>query len=64
MVLETQLVARAARPPPQVDIVREAITRGGIDVNETDYEKRSCLHIAAGAGQLAVVELLLQHKAP
>ena len=46
----------------EVDIVREAIERGGVDVNELDYEKRSCLHIAAAAGQLAVVELLLQHK--
>ena len=35
-------------------MVREALDRGGVDVNESDYEMRSCLHIAAGAGQLAV----------
>ena len=47
----------------EVNIVREALDSGGIDVNEMDYEKRSCLHISAGAGHVAVVELLLRYNA-
>ena len=46
----------------EVESVREALEVGGVDVNTLDYERRSCLHVAATAGQLAVVELLLQHK--
>ena len=36
----------------EVEVVREAIDKGGIDVNELDYEKRTGLHIAAAAGQV------------
>ena len=46
----------------EVETVREALENGNIDVNELDYEKRTALHIAASAGQLAVVDLLLSYK--
>jgi len=43
--------------------VQQAITIGQVDVNSLDYEKRSALMIAAAAGHLAIVELLIAEKA-
>ena len=35
----------------------------GIDVNAKDYDKRTCLHVAASEGDHKLVTLLLQHGA-
>lgn len=35
----------------------------GCDVNVADYDSRTCLHLAASSGQLAIVEFLLERKA-
>lgn len=42
--------------------VRLCITVG-IDVNAADYDKRTCLHVAASEGDHKLVTLLLQHGA-
>ena len=34
--------------------LREALTKGDVDVNETDFEKRTAMHIAATAGHMSV----------
>lgn len=47
----------------ELAIVREALEEGGVDINVADYEGRTALHIAASAGQLAVVQFLLERKA-
>ena len=36
---------------------------GGCDANAADYDKRTCLHLAACVGNLHVCQLLLEHKA-
>lgn len=42
-----------------VDVLREALSRKGFDVNKPDDEGMTLLHHAALGGQLEVVEMLL-----
>jgi ankyrin repeat protein len=46
----------------EVETVREAIEMNHADPSETDFEGRTALHIAATAGSLAVVDLLIEKK--
>ena len=39
------------------------LIRGGADVNSTNYDKRTVLHMACAEGNLRVVELLLEQGA-
>eukprot|EP00536_Pseudo-nitzschia_multiseries_P017950 jgi/Psemu1/227161/e_gw1.1969.3.1 len=39
------------------------LVSGDVDVNEGDYDRRTALHLAAGEGNAAIVELLCKHKA-
>ena len=36
---------------------------GGCDANAADYDKRTCLHLAASVGNLHIVEELIEAKA-
>ena len=36
---------------------------GGCDVNAKDYDKRTCLHLAASVGNMLVVQALQRHGA-
>jgi len=45
-----------------VELVRRCLAKD-LDVNCTDYDKRSALHIAASDGQMAVIEFLISAKA-
>ena len=47
----------------KLEIVQEAISHGGINVSEADYEGRTALHVAATAGRLDVVQFLIKAKA-
>jgi len=47
----------------KLEIVQEAISHGGINVSEADYEGRTALHVAATAGRLDVVQFLINAKA-
>eukprot|EP00966_Prymnesium_polylepis_P137686 3181959-Prymnesium_polylepis.1 len=46
----------------RLEVVQEAITHGGVNASEVDYEGRSALHAAATAGHLNIVQCLLQAK--
>ncbi len=41
----------------------QRLVDAGIDVNSTDYDKRSPLHLAASEGKVQAAEWLLKHKA-
>ena len=45
-----------------LETVQNAAEAGEISLAETDYEGRSCLHIAAAAGHLHIVRWLLDSK--
>ena len=36
---------------------------GGCDPNAADYDKRTCLHLAASTGNLHIVEKLVEYNA-
>jgi ankyrin repeat protein len=46
----------------EVEEVRKLIRRG-VDINGTNYDRRTALHMSAAEGNLRVVELLLEHGA-
>ena len=58
--LSDMLYAAAAG---NLEVVEEAVTKGGVNVCEADYAGQSALHVAAAAGRHNVVEFLIQHKA-
>ena len=58
--LSDMLYAAAAG---NLEIVEEAVTKGGVNVCEADYAGQSALHIAAAAGRHNVVEFLIKQKA-
>ena len=39
------------------------LLEGGAEVNAADYDRRTCLHLAASEGNLSVVQLLCAHAA-
>mmetsp|Transcript_14500 Transcript_14500/g.40339 ORF Transcript_14500/g.40339 Transcript_14500/m.40339 type:complete len:650 (-) Transcript_14500:319-2268(-) len=45
------------------DEVEMLLISGDVDVNEGDYDKRTALHLAAGEGNVGIVQLLCMHKA-
>lgn len=45
------------------DEVEMLLTSGGFDVNEGDYDNRTALHLAAGEGNVDIVELLCMNNA-
>ena len=38
------------------------LLEGGAGINAADYDKRTCLHLAASEGNLSVVQLLCKHE--
>ena len=43
--------------------VRELLHKNKVDVNAADYDKRTCLHLAASEGNLRIVEFLIENGA-
>jgi glutaminase len=41
--------------------IRRLVARG-VDLNEEDYDGRTCLHLAAAEGKLEVIKFLLANK--
>jgi glutaminase len=39
------------------------VLAGGCDTNAADYDKRTCLHLAASTGNLHIVEKLVEYNA-
>mmetsp|Transcript_26936 Transcript_26936/g.56417 ORF Transcript_26936/g.56417 Transcript_26936/m.56417 type:complete len:625 (-) Transcript_26936:390-2264(-) len=46
-----------------IDEVETLLISGDVDVNEGDYDKRTALHLAAGEGNVEIVQLLCKYKA-
>lgn len=53
----------AAAYEGDIEEVRALLEFGNIDINSTDYDKRTALHLASSEGQVDVVKLLLLHGA-
>ena len=54
--------ARSPLPPPRQGLLPELrlLVKCGASVNATDYDKRTCLHLAASEGLLSVARFLLE----
>ena len=46
-----------------IDEVETLLISGDVDVNEGDYDKRTALHLAAGEGNVEIVQLLCKYEA-
>jgi hypothetical protein len=46
-----------------VEEVKLLLKYGNVDINTSDYDKRSALHLAAGEGRTEIVRLLCEHGA-